>query len=108
MARLHNPLLTQLSEPCEENFHEKFVFPKIGISMLLAVMVVGCYFSSMIGNFDRSTAATLQIEESTKTLAVLNRLKGQIVNAETGQSGYTKRNAQYLAPYTNTAIEINK
>ena len=63
----------------------------------------------MIRNFDRSTAATLQIEESTKTLAVLNKLQGQIVDAETGQRGYLlSGNEQYLAPYTNAAIEINK
>ena len=88
---------------------KKFVFPKIGVSMLLAVMVVAVLFFINDRNFDRSTAATLQIEESTKTLAVLNKLQGQIVDAETGQRGYLlSGNAQYLAPYTNAAIEINK
>jgi signal transduction histidine kinase len=51
----------------------------------------------------------LQIEDSTKTLAVLNKLQGQIVDAETGQRGYLlSGNAQYLAPYTNSTSEINK
>ncbi len=88
---------------------EKFVFPKISTSMLLAVMVVGALFFINDQNFDRSTAATLQIEDSTKTLAVLNKLQGQIVDAETGQRGYLlSGNAQYLAPYTNSTSEINK
>jgi signal transduction histidine kinase len=88
---------------------QKFVFPKTSTSMLLAVMVVAVLFFINDQNFDRSTAATLQIEESTKTLAVLNKLQGQIVDAETGQRGYLlSGNAQYLAPYTNSTIEINK
>jgi signal transduction histidine kinase len=88
---------------------EKFVFPKISTSMLLAVMVVGALFFINDQNFDRSTIATLQIEDSTKTLAVLNKLQGQIVDAETGQRGYLlSGNAHYLAPYTNSTIEINK
>jgi signal transduction histidine kinase len=88
---------------------EKFVFPKIGISMLLAVMVVATLFFINDRNFDRSTAATLKIEESTKTLAVLNKLQSQMVEAETGQRGYLlSGNAQYLKPYTNAAQEINQ
>jgi len=87
---------------------KKFVFPKISTSMLLAVIVVAVLFFINDKNFDRSTAATLQIEESTKTLAVLNKLQGQIVDAETGQRGYLlSGNAQYLAPYTNSTIDIN-
>jgi signal transduction histidine kinase len=88
---------------------KKFVFPKIGISMLLAVMVVAVLFFINDQNFDRSTAATLQIEESTKTLAVLNKLQGQIVDAETGQRGYLlSGNERYLMPYSNSTAEINK
>jgi signal transduction histidine kinase len=88
---------------------EKFVFPKISTSMLLAVMVVGALFFINDQNFDRSTVATLQIEDSTKTLAVLNKLQGQIVDAETGQRGYLlSGNVHYLAPYTNSTSEINK
>lgn len=88
---------------------QKFVFPKIGTSMLLAVMVVAVLFFINDQNFDRSTAATLQIEDSTKTLAVLNKLQGQIIDAETGQRGYLLTgNEQYLAPYTNSTTEINK
>lgn len=88
---------------------QKFVLPKIGTSMLLAVMVVAVLFFINDQNFNRSTAATLQIEESTHTLAVLNKLQGHIVDAETGQRGYLlSGNSQYLAPYTNATIEINK
>lgn len=87
---------------------QKFVFPKISTSMMLAVMVVGVLFFINDQNFERSTSATLQIEESTKTLTVLNKLQGQIVDAETGQRGYLlSGNAQYLAPYTNSTSEIN-
>lgn len=88
---------------------QKFVFPKTGTSMLLAVMVVAVLFFINDQNFYRSTAATLQIEESTKMLAVLNELQGQMVDAETGQRGYLlSGNEKYLKPYTNSAIEINK
>ncbi len=88
---------------------QKIVFPKISTSMLLAVMVVAVLFFINDRNFDRSNAATLQIEESTKTLAVLNKLQGQIVDAETGQRGYLLTgNLQYLAPYTDSTIDVNK
>ena len=88
---------------------QKFVFPKISTSMLLAVMVVGVLFFINDQNFDRSTAATLQIEESTKTLAVLNKLQSQLIDAETGQRGYLfSGNVQYLEPYTNAANDVNK
>jgi signal transduction histidine kinase/uncharacterized protein (UPF0297 family) len=87
----------------------KFVYPKIGISMMLAVMVVAVLFFINDQNFDRSTAATLQIEESTKTLAILNKLQSQIVDAETGQRGYLlSGDEQYLTPYTNASTNINK
>jgi signal transduction histidine kinase len=87
----------------------KFAFPKITTCMLLAVMVVAVLFFINDQNFYRSTAATFQIEESTKTLAVLNKLQGQIVDAETGQRGYLlSGDERYLKPYTNSAIEINK
>jgi signal transduction histidine kinase len=86
----------------------KFVFPKTSTSMLLAVMIVAVFFIND-QNFERSTAATLEIEESTQTLAVLNTLQGQIVDAETGQRGYLlSGNEQYLAPYTKSVAEINK
>ncbi|MEY4911078.1 MAG: hypothetical protein RL761_741 [Pseudomonadota bacterium] len=87
----------------------KFVFPKIGTSMLLAVMVVAVLFFINDQNFERSTAATLQIEDSTKTLAVLNKLQAQIVDAETRQRGYLlSGNEKYLAPYTSSTTDINK
>ena len=77
--------------------------------MLLAILVIGVLFFINDQNFDRSTAATLQIEESTKILAVLNKIQGHIVDAETGQRGYLlSGNTQYLAPYTNSTNEINK
>lgn len=86
-----------------------FVFPKTSTSMLLAILVIGVLFFINDQNFDRSTAATLQIEESTKILAVLNKIQGHIVDAETGQRGYLlSGNTQYLAPYTNSTNEINK
>ncbi len=88
---------------------QKFVFPKISTSMLLAVMVVGVLFFINDQNFDRSTEATLQIEESTKTLAVLNKLQSQLIDAETGQRGYLfSGNVQYLEPYTNASNDVNK
>lgn len=88
---------------------QKFVLPKIGLCMLLAVMVVSMLFFVNDRNFDRSAAATLQIEESTKTLAVLNELQGQIVEAETGQRGFLlSGKTQYLEPYAKSTVEINK
>ncbi len=87
----------------------KIVLPKIGTSMLLAVMVVAVLFFINDQNFERSTAATLEIEDSTRTLAVLNKLQGHIVDAETGQRGYLlSGNSQYLTPYTQSTSEINQ
>ena len=88
---------------------KKIVFPKTSTSMLLAMMVVAVLFFINDQNFARSTAATLQIEDSTKTLAVLNKLQAQIVDAETRQRGYLlSGNVQYLAPYTSSTTDINK
>lgn len=88
---------------------KKLVFPHTGISMLLAVMVVGVLFFINDRNFDESTAANLQIEQSTKILAALNHLQGQIVDAEAGQRGYLlSGNVKYLTPYRNSTSEINK
>ena len=88
---------------------QKIVFPKTGVSMLLAIMVVAVLFFINDRNFDRSTAATSQIEHSTKILSLLNHLQGQIVDAETGQRGYLlSGNPKYLTPYANSTTEINK
>ncbi len=88
---------------------KKFVYPKISISMMLALMVVAVLFFINDRNFDRSSAATLQIEESTKTLAVLNKLQGHIVDAESGQRGYLLTGDEgYLTPYTQSSADIHK
>lgn len=88
---------------------KKFVYPKISISMMLALMVVAVLFFINDRNFDRSSAATLQIEESTKTLAVLNKLQGHIVDAESGQRGYLLTGDEgYLSPYTQSSADIHK
>ena len=87
----------------------KFVFPKTSTSMLIGVMIVAVLFFINDQNFERSTAATLEIEESTQTLAVLNKLQGQMVDAETGQRGYLLTgDERYLEPYIGAANEINK
>lgn len=88
---------------------KKFLFHNIAVSMLLAVLTVGVLFFINDQNFDRSTAATLQIEESTKTLVALNKLQSQMVDAETAQRGYLlSGNDQYLSPYAKSTIDINK
>ena len=88
---------------------KKFVYPKISISMMLALMVVAVLFFINDRNFDRSSAATLQIEESTKTLAILNKLQGHIVDAESGQRGYLLTGEEdYLKPYTKSSANIQK
>lgn len=87
---------------------QKFIYPKIGVSMLLATMVVAVLFFINDRNFDRSSAATLQIERSTKTLAALNKLQGNIVDAESGQRGYLLTgNEMYLPPYSKASVDIN-
>jgi signal transduction histidine kinase len=87
---------------------QKFVFPKIGTSMLLAVMVVGVLFFINDQNFTKSTAATAQIEDYTQTLTGLNKLQAQLIDAETGQRGYLLTgDERYLQPYSGATLEVN-
>lgn len=87
---------------------KKFTFPNISISMLLAVFTVGVLFFINDQNFEKSSVATVQISEYTKTLSGLNKLQAQLMDAETGQRGYLLTgDEKYLQPYTGAAQRVN-
>ena len=87
---------------------KKFAFPNISISMLLAVFTVGVLFFINDQNFEKSSVATVQIAEYTKTLSGLNKLQAQLMDAETGQSGYLLTgDEKYLQPYTGATQRVN-
>lgn len=85
-----------------------FALPKITISMPLAVLAAVLLFFINDINFDKSTAATVRIEEAAQTLGALNKLMANMIDAETGQRGYLlTREERYLEPYTIAIGEIN-
>ncbi len=87
----------------------KFELPKMAISMPLAILGVAVLFFFNDTNFAKSTAATTHIEEAGQTLTTLNKLLGQLIDAETGQRGYLlSGDARYLEPYNSAAGEINQ
>jgi signal transduction histidine kinase len=87
---------------------KKFTFPNISISMLLAVFTVGVLFFINDQNFEKSSVATIQISEYTKTLSGLNKLQAQLMDTEAGQRGYLLTgDEKYLQPYTGAAQRVN-
>lgn len=87
----------------------KIAYPKIGGSMLLAVLVVAVLFFINDQNFTKSTAAAVQVEEYTQTLMGLNTLPAELIDIETGHKGYLLTGEElYLQPYTLATKEVNK
>ena len=88
---------------------KKFVFPKMAISLPLAVLATAILIFINEVSFRQSTAAATMIEEAQQTRSSLNRLMQLVLDAETGTRGYLLTGeARYLEPYKVAMSEIGQ
>ena len=88
---------------------KKFAFPRMAISLPLAVLAAAGLISLNEVSFRQSTAAAASIEEAQQTRSSLNKLIQLVLDAETGQRGYLLTGeARYLEPYTAATTEISQ
>lgn len=88
---------------------KKIVFPKMVISLPLAVLTALSLLTLNEVSFRQSTAAAANIEQAQRTRSTLNKLMQNLLDAETGQRGYLLTgDVTYLEPYTSALEEINQ
>lgn len=88
---------------------KKFAFPKMAISLPLAVLAAASLIFINEVSFRESTQAAASIEEAQQTRGTLNKLLQLVLDAETGQRGYLLTGeARYLEPYSKAIVEINQ
>ena len=86
-----------------------FTFPKMAISLPLAVLAAVTLILINEVSFRESTAAAATIEEAQKTRGALNQLMQHMLDAETGQRGFLLTGeVRYLAPYDAATAEISQ
>ena len=88
---------------------KKIVFPRMVISLPLAVLTALSLLTLNEVSFRQSTAAAANIEQAQRTRSTLNKLMQNLLDAETGQRGYLLTgDVTYLEPYTSALEEINQ
>ena len=84
-------------------------FPKMTISMVLAVLAVTALLLINEASYRSSTEAVADMHEAQATRAALNELLQTILDAETGQRGYLLTgDARYLEPYNSAISQVNQ
>ena len=84
-------------------------FPKIVISMMLAVLAVAGLILINEASFRSSTDAVEDMQEAQLTRGALNDLIQTILDAETGQRGYLLTgDVRYLEPYDKAMGQVNQ
>ena len=84
-------------------------FPKIVISMMLAVVAVAGLILINEASFRSSTDAVEDMQEAQLTRGALNDLIQTILDAETGQRGYLLTgDVRYLEPYDKAMGQVNQ
>ena len=84
-------------------------FPKIVISMMLAVLAVAGLILINEASFRSSTDAVEDMQEAQLTRGALNDLIQTILDAETGQRGYLLTgDVRYLEPYDKAMAQVNQ
>ena len=84
-------------------------FPKIVISMMLAVLAVAGLILINEASFRSSTDAVEDMREAQLTRGALNDLIQTILDAETGQRGYLLTgDVRYLEPYDKAMGQVNQ
>ena len=84
-------------------------FPKIVISMMLAVLAVAGLILINEASLRSSTDAVEDMQEAQLTRGALNDLIQTILDAETGQRGYLLTgDVRYLEPYDKAMAQVNQ
>ena len=84
-------------------------FPRMAISLPLAVLVVVALILINEASFRSSTDAVADMQEAQTTRGALNGLIQTILDAETGQRGYLLTgDERYLEPYNNAINQVNQ
>ena len=85
-----------------------FSFPRMAISLPLAMLVAAALIFINEASFYRSTDAVTDIEEAQRTRGGINKLMQHVLDAETGQRGYLLTgDPKYLEPYDKAMGDIN-
>ncbi len=84
-------------------------FPKIAISMVLAIVAVAGLILINEASYRSSTDAVEDMQEAQLTRGALNDLIQTILDAETGQRGYLLTgDVRYLEPYNRAMSQVNQ
>ena len=88
---------------------KRFAFPKMAISLPLAVLAAAGLIVINEVSYYRSSAAASNIEEAQHTRGALNKLSQSLLDAESGQRGYLLTgDARYLDPYNQAINDIDQ
>jgi signal transduction histidine kinase len=86
-----------------------FSMPKMGISLILALLAACVLIGINETGFTQSTDALNKIAEASRTRASLNRVLQHVLDAETGSRGYLLTgDPRYLEPYNAAVAEIGQ
>ena len=86
-----------------------FSMPKMGISLLLAILAALILIGINETGYNRSTAALDDIAEASRIRGSLNRLLQHSLDAETGSRGYLLTgDPRYLEPYQAAVAEMTQ
>jgi signal transduction histidine kinase len=85
-----------------------FSFPKMAVSLPLAILAAVLLILINELGYYRSSDAIEDINEAQQTQVAINRLMQNVLDAETGQRGYLLTgDARYLEPYDAALAEVN-
>jgi signal transduction histidine kinase len=87
---------------------KKFSFPKMAISLPLAILAAALLIFINELSFYRSTDAIGDIEDAQQAQVGINKLMQHMLDAETGQRGYLLTgDPRYLEPYNSALSDVN-
>ena len=88
---------------------KKFAFPKMAISLPLAILAVAILLFINETSYHESRAAIESFEQAQRTRGSVNKLLQNLLDAETGQRGYLLTgDPSYLDPYNSSMNDINQ
>ncbi|MFC5521185.1 CHASE3 domain-containing protein [Polaromonas jejuensis] len=88
---------------------KNFAFPKMAISLPLAVLAAAILIFINEASYHESTAAAANIEQAQQTREAINKLLQHMLDAETGSRGYLLTgDARYLEPYNTATADISQ
>ena len=88
---------------------KRLSFPKMAISLPLAIIAAIALFLVNEASYHQSTAAVAGFAEVQRTRESVNKLLQNMLNAETGQRGYLlTADQRYLEPYNSATADLGQ